>query len=420
MTHLVAARPRATTTIVIRKWHVAALSLAILCVAAFVHDRFRKKVEVRVASPTYGDVERTVSTSGMVTPVNDYPARANFSGMVEKVYVQLGEQVHPGQLLVLMKDQYALSRVINARAELESAEVNNLNVEMNGSQEDRIGFAADMLRAQNEQASAANALSTMQQLEKRGSVSEAEVTAAHQRLQTANAALDALKAKTTQRYSPTDVASWKDKVQADRAALAAENISYANSRITSPIAGTVYTLPVMQYDFVPMGADLLHVADLKRTHIFADFDEADIGRLHVGQPVTITWDGRPGQSWSGRVVGVPLAVTHSGSLNVGRATINIDSPGRDLPIGTNAAVIVTVDRHSHVLTIPREALRTDGSEHFTYRVSGGVLIRTPVDVGIVNALQGEITRGLQPGDLVALHATEGQALTNHLQVTTVK
>ena len=420
--HATAARLGTTTTtaIAIRKWHLVVIGCAISLAAAFIHLRSLEKIEVQIASPSYRDIERTVSSSGTVTPVIDFPARANFSGMVEKIDVQLGQKVHPGQLLLVMKDQYALTRLIKARADLESAEVNSQNVQKNGSQEDRIELSEQTIRTQNEQSAAAAALSTLKQLEKRGSVSGAEVAAGSQRLQAANSAMDALKARTTQRYSPTDVASWKDKVAADKAALEAEQVSYANSRITSPIAGTVYSLPVAQYDFVSFGTDLLRVADLTRTHIFADFDAMDIGRLEVGQPVTITWDGRPGQSWSGQVANIPLAVSHTGALNVGRATINIESPRGDLPIGTGVAVIITVDKHSHVLSIPHEALRTDGSEKFVYSVSGGKLVRTPVEVGIVTPLQAEITMGLEPDSEVALHALDGQSLKVNQSVTTVK
>jgi len=420
--HATAARlgTTATTRVDIRKWHLVVLGFAICLTGVIIHLRSLERIEVQVVTPTYRDIERTVSSSGTVIPVIDFPARANFSGMVEKIDVQLGQQVHPGQLLLVMKDQYALTRLIKARADLESAEVNSQNVQKNGSQEDRIELSEQMVRVQNEQSAAAAALLTLKQLEKRGSVSGAEVAAGNQRLQAANNAMEALQARTTQRYSPTDVASWKDKVTADKAALAAEQVSYANSRITSPIAGTVYALPVAQYDFVSFGTDLLRVADLTRTHIFADFDAMDIGRLRVGESVTITWDGRPGQSWSGEVTKVPLAVSHTGSLNVGRATINIESPRGDLPIGTGVAVTITVDKHSHVLSIPHEALRTEGSAKFVYRVSRGRLVRTPVEVGIVTPLQAEITKGLEPGNEIALHALDGQSLKDDQSVTTVK
>ena len=409
-----------TKTFRLRSWHIALLACASLLFIVLSHSLEREKVEVRVASPDYQDIESTVSTNGTVTPMNDFSARANFSGIVERIDVHLGEKVHVGQMLVLMKDQYALSRVLTARAALESSEVNEENVENNGSQDDRIGFAAELAHAQSEQAAAASAYSTLQELEKRGSVSQAEMLAGSRRLEAANAGLQALQQRSSERYSPRDAASWKERVVADKAALAAEKVSFGNAHITSPIAGTVYLLPVNQYDFVPAGSVLLQVADLNRIHVRANFEEVDVGNLQIGEPVTITWEGKQGQSWSGRVAEKPLAVTHSDASNVGQCTIDIDNPKGDLPVGTNVAVIVTVQKHEHALTVPREALHAEGTAHYVYRVQGDRLVKTPVDVGIINPLRGEITKGLEPQDVIALNRMDAHELTGNLSVTAAK
>ncbi|HEX4756914.1 MAG TPA: efflux RND transporter periplasmic adaptor subunit [Terracidiphilus sp.] len=404
----------------IGKWHVAVLAGAAVLVAGIIYSLNSEKVEVRVISPTFQDIASTISTTGAVSPVKDFTARANFSGMVQTIYVHLGQQVHAGQMVILMKDQFADSRLVAARAALEASEVSEQNVQMNGSQEDRISFAADLVRAQSEQTSAASAYSTLQELAKRGSVSEAEVQAGRQRLQAADASLQALNDRTRKRYSDVDIKSWKDKVAADKASLAAEKVSYANAHIATPISGTVYVLPVSQYDFVNMGSELLHVADLRKIQVHAGFDELDIGKLRVGEQVAITWDGKPGQTWNGRISQKPLALTHSADRNVGQCTIDIDNPKADLPIGTNVAVIVTDQKHSHALTVPRLALHTEGAAHFVYRVAGGKLLRTPVDIGIVNPMQAEITKGIEPQDVIAMNATDDHKLSDDLRVTTTK
>jgi HlyD family secretion protein len=197
-------------------------------------------------------------------------------------------------------------------------------------------------------------------------------------------------------------------------------VSYNNAHITSPIAGTVYLLPVALYDFVPAGTVLLRIADLTKTHIQANFDEVDVGKLNVGEPVTITWEGKPGQSWKGHVAEKPLAVTHSDASNVGQCTIDIDNSNGDLPVGTNVVVVVAVERHPHVLTVPREAVRVEGGAHFVYRVQGGRLVKTPVEIGIASPLRSEITKGLGPQDVVAVSRTDAHELTDNLSVTTGK
>ena len=402
------------------RWQWALLICIGLALMAATYATTRTKADVRVTNPTYQDIESTVSTTGIVVPVNDFPARANFSGLVQKIYVKLGQRVRPGQMLLQMKDQYAVPKLETARAALDEAEVNRENVLNNGSQEDRIGFAADLARAQAEQKEAASNLDSMKALIKKGSVSEAEVDAATQRLDAANAGLRALIERMTHRYSPSDVASWKARIAADKAAVAAEKVSYENANVPSPIAGTVYLLGANMWDFVPAGTDLLHVADLSHLEIRAEFDEADLGQLHIGEPVAVTWDGAPGRTWHGRIESKPLAVTHNGGRSVGLCRIALEDDKGDLPVNTNVAMIVTTQKHSHVMAIPREALHTEGGSEFAYRVVDGKLERTPVEPGLANALNIEITKGLKADDAVVLHATDEAKLSPGIRVKAIR
>lgn len=320
-------------------------------------------------------------------------------------------------MLVQMKDQYTYQRMANARAELDSAEVNKENVQMNGSRDDRIGLQAELLKMRMDQSAAASALATLRELAARGSASESEVEAATQRLQTANTALNALMERATGRYSEADIHSWKARVQADKAAVAAEKVSYENAHISTPIDGTVYDVPIASYDFVPVGADLVRVADLSKLRIHANFFELDVHKLRVGELARIAWEGNPNRSWRGRVVETPLAVSSQGTARVGRTTIEINDENGDVPINTNVTVIVTADDHSHALTIPREALYADRSNAYVYRLVDGSLAKTPVGVGIVNAMRAEIVKGIASSDVVVLHAKAGEALVDGLRVT---
>jgi HlyD family secretion protein len=400
----------------IRPWQIALIVGAVLLIAGFGYSHERKRAQIAAATPAYQDIELTVSAQGTVLPFNDFQARANFSGMVDKIYVQLGEKVRAGQMLISMRDQYALSRVESARAALESSEVNNQNVQHNGSQEDRIAFEAELARDQREQESAAKALATIKQLEARGSASEAEVMAAKQRLDAADMALAELKRRMSARYSSTDAESWRLRVKADKAALAAEKVSYDNANLASPISGTVYLIPVRLYDFVPMGAELLHVADLSKIRIRADFYEQDVGKLQTGQPVKILWEGDANRTWHGRIASRPLAITRTQDASFGQCMIGLDDARGDLPVNTNVTAVVTVAKHEHALTIPREALHTEGAAHYVYRVDGDKLSRVPVVIGIVNPLRAEITNGLSVKDQVALHGANDEPLSDGLKI----
>jgi HlyD family secretion protein len=410
----IAARPR---EFVITRRHLIIAGAIVLVIGVAVFLYRQRAVEVELASPAYEDIETAVSANGNVIPTNDFAARATFSGIVDNIYVHLGQRVQPGQKLLQMRDQFAQSRLDHARAAVLTAELNAQNVRGNGSKEDQIAQASDLERAGNEQNAASKALATVQQLRQLGSASDAEVAAATQRVNTANAVLQAAKDRSQGRYGPEDVKSTEEKVAAEKANLAGERVSYTNANVVAPIEGTVYLLPVKRYDFVQMGADLVHVADLKRLSIRASFYEPDIRQLKTGESVRITWgNGAPGRTWNGRLESKPMAVTGEGVLRTGICIVDITSDTDGLPVNTSVTITATVQKHSHVMTLPREAVRDEGSTHFVYRVAGGRLRRTSVQVGLVNAMRAEITSGLKSDDRVAVHATEGVSLRDDLQV----
>ena len=403
----------------LRKWHIVLLLTAVVIIGLAAYSGRGNKIDVQVTSPAYQNLENTVGTGGTVVPLDEFPARANFAGIVTKIHVHLGQKVRAGQLLLTMKDQYALSRLENARSALDAARVSEEDAKNNGSPEDRLGYASDRRKALQEQQSATTALATLKQLRQRGSVSDAEVALGQQRLQTANDNLQSLDERNQQRYTPADLQTLKVKVDAAKAALAAEQVSYRNAYITSPIKGTVYIIPVAQYDFVPMGGDLLRVADMTKIQVHADFDEADISKLHDGQPVKISWDGRPDRTWRGHVEHAPLAVTADGPRNIGQCTIAVDDADGDLPADSHVTIMVTIATHPHALAIPREALHTEGAGgRYVYRVVNGKMEKTPVRVGLANLTTAEITGGLSPSDVIVVRALHGASLENHARVTT--
>lgn len=389
-------------------WRPALVVLLVLglCVALAKLLKKQEPTDIRVAHADYENLVKTISTTGTVFPVNEFQARANFPGIVDKLFVALGDKVHPGEMLVQMKDPYAVSRVATANANLKSAEVGDQNIQNGGSAEERISLQGDLAHAQQAVQKARQSLAALRKLEANGAASAAEVQAAQQQLDSANTTLKTLKERSTGRFSKADRASAAARVADARAALDAAQVAYDNANITSPIAGTVYSIPVRQYDFVPMGADLMNVANLTKVQIRAFFDEPEMGGLAVGQPVRVLWDGKPNREWHGHIKQAPVAAMVMGPRSVGEVTIDTDDANGELLPNITVTVIVTTQRAVHVLSIPREALHTEGKQHYVLRVvKNGRLVRTPVQVGIVNLSRAEIRSGITPQDTIAVGVT---------------
>jgi HlyD family secretion protein len=206
-----------------------------------------------------------------------------------------------------------------------------------------------------------------------------------------------------------------------RAAVASAENNLANVDIRAPISGSVYNIPFNQYDWVQFGEDMLDVADLKQLRVRAYFDEPEIGRLAVGQPVKIEWAAKPGVAWHGRVTLVPTSIFKYNTRNVGICLISIDDPTPDLIPNTNVTVTVTEAERDHVLSIPREALHTDGPRNFVYRIVKGKLQQTTVVIGALNLTNVEIVSGLSANDLVVRGAKSSVVeLTDGLEVKQVE
>ncbi len=393
------------------------LTVAILAYIIF-RSTTRELVEVRASTVDHQNMVSSISTNGKVEPIGEFQAYAPAPGIIAKVYVDVLQKVKAGDLLIKMDDSDAVAKLASANATLRTAEATLHDMEQGGSQEERIALSGDLSRAQLQQQQAQKDLTALQQLQQSGAASASEVAAAQERLQASNTSLQNIQNRTTQRYSAPDKARVEAQVADARAALGAAQSTYNSYNIRTPQAGTVYSIPVSTYDFVPAGENLVDVADLNKIQVHAYFDEPEIGKLAVGQAVKITWDAKPTQTWHGHITVAPTTVVTYGTRNVGECLITVDDAREDLLPNTNVIVTVTVAQRFNTLTIPREALHSENGD-FVYRIVNNKLVRTPVQVGLLNLIRVEITGGLSEKDIVARNAINNRELTNGLPVKIV-
>ena len=375
-------------------------------------------VEVTAARVEPKTLTQTKSTNARVEPLENVDAHAPMAGVVDNVYVRLGQQVQTGQELVRMDDSDARKELATAEAALASSMTSLQMMEQGGTATERLSSTADISSAKTQVAQDSASLSALEKLQAQGAASANEVAQAQHQLSLAQARLTELQAQKSARYSTADIKTQKAQVAEAQAAVDAARSAYAGVDIHAPFAGTVYALPVTQYQFVPAGEALVQLANLRKLQITAYFDEPEIGQLKAGQPVTIVWAAKPNEMWHGHVVSVPTTITTYGNTrNVGECLISVDDADGVLLPNTNVIVTVTELRRENVLSLPREALRTEGmNNYYVYRIVGDHLVKTPVQVGLTNNQRFEITGGLKEGDLVALGATTEVELSDGLRV----
>ena len=386
----------------------------------FARSHFREVVEVRTAKAMQAPLVSTVSTNGKVEPVEDYNPHATVAGIVKKVFVEVGAHVKRGQSLIKMDDSDATSRLAAAQASLVAAEANLKNMQQNGTQDERLGQQSDLTNALAQQKQAATTLTATQALQARGSASANEVAVAQQRLSDAQTRVSQLKARSSSRFSSLDLSSQQSQVAQARAALLAARSAYGGVDLRAPFDGTVYSVPVSDLDFVQFGEALLNMANLNHIQVRAYFDEPEIGKLTAGQPVKIVWDAKPYSTWHGHIERAPSTIITYGTRNVGECIISVDDAKGDLLPNTNVTVSVTVSQLADVLSVPREALRTEGPKNYVYRIVDGHLKEVPLQVGASNLTRIQITGGLNEGDVVALSAVSNSELKDGQEVKALR
>jgi len=397
-------------------WTLAAILLIIVFFA--VRRLTREELPLRVAEATMQDLVTTDSTNGKVEPQPpNFAAHAPAPGTVKQLYVKPGDLVPKGKLLLSLDDADAIARNSGALAALRGAQANYQAAEQGGTQEERNSLAGELAKAQMDRDQAQSDLDTLKKLVSQGAAAPGEVASAQQRLGAANTALSTLQKKQTGRYSPADMAHSRADLEQAQAAFAAASTVVARSNVRAPFAGTVYSLPVSQSEYVEQGALLLQLADLTRLQVRAYFDEPELGSLHAGLPATIVWDALPDREWHGRILRMPSTIiNYQNTRNVGEVLVSVEDAGGELMPNTNVKVTVTEERLDHVLTIPREALHSESGKSYVYLLHGKVLRRQPVTVGARNLTQVQVVKGLAENATVALSTTNGEPLAEGVPV----
>jgi HlyD family secretion protein len=307
----------------------------------------------------------------------------------------------------------ALSSVKAAQAALEA-------VTHNGTQQERQMAAADGTRARLERDEARQGLESLIKLHSTGAASASEVAAARQRLDAAEANLRASDQNSNSRYSPAEVERAQAALADAEAGLAEARQVMAQTAVHAPAAGTIYSLNASPTEFVEEGKLLLQLADLQHERVRAYFDEPEIGRLAVGQKIQIKWDAKPGRIWNGHIERTLVTVINLGTRSVGEVLVKIDDADGELLPDTNVSATVTISSEPNALSIPREALHSENSKTFVYKVVKNSLKRAYVTTGIINLTQVAILSGLEEGDQVATGSVNGQPLQEGVSIKVVR
>lgn len=310
---------------------VAVALVALLLVAAVVVFAMRRKKDdpaeaYRTVPADRGDVVMTVTATGTLSAVTTVQVGSQISGVIANLHADFNSPVRKGQLLAEL-DPTPFQAQVEQRS-------------------------ADLRRAQVERANAAATFQRQKRLVESGLVSPAE-------LENVRAALDSASALVDQ----------------SAAALRQAQANLKYTRILSPIDGVVVE---RQYDIGQTVAasfqapTLFTIAqDLTKMQVQADIDQADIGRLRVGQPARFTVDAYPEQTFEGEIAEIRLNATTNQNVVTYPVIIGVRNPERKLRPKMTADVTIDVAEAKNVLRVQNAALRFRPEEEAGGEARGG-------------------------------------------------
>jgi multidrug efflux pump subunit AcrA (membrane-fusion protein) len=178
----------------------------------------------------------------------------------------------------------------------------------------------------------------------------------------------------------------------------------AGTTIVAPSAGRVLSVAGSVGQAASAGgAGFIVIGGIDSLAVEAQFSEADVAAVAVGQPATVTLADHPGVTYKATVTEVDPAGTASGQLVRYGVQLEFTQPPSDLLLGQSAVAAVVTASAPGVLYVPNAALSNLRGNTATLKVRavGGDVSRT-VTVGLAGDQGTEIKSGLVAGDVVVV------------------
>jgi len=353
----------------------------------------RSKTEIdpsKLATAEKGDIARSVVATGKIQPLTKVEVKSKASGIVEKLDADYGDTVREGQVLVELDKETLQAQVREARAQLLSAQaaLQRTRVEAQGPDLPFLKSATERARRLYEQG-----------------------------LISTNVLEDAQKeyelALNKQRAAQSNVSVNQAEVARAQATLERADTDLRNSTIVSPMTGLVLSRDVEVGDAVSsiliLGSQatlVMTLGDVTSVYVLGKVDEADIGKVYLGQAARITVESFKDKKFVGKVTKISPFGKEKDNVTTFEVRVSIENPGGELKANMSANAEIIREEKKDVLLVPDSAILYDKDRKTSVEVPDpkgeNGRRKLAVKVGISNGVKAEVMEGLKPGDKVVL------------------
>jgi HlyD family secretion protein len=186
-----------------------------------------------------------------------------------------------------------------------------------------------------------------------------------------------------------------------QAGVASAEANLSGARIVAPISGVVTQLDAKIGQLASPGTPLISIIGNSGFEVDAGVSETDVGKLIVGNKVTMTLDAFPNETFTGSVFYIAPAQTNTQGVISYQIKISFDKDDPRLKSGLTANVDIQTKQKDMVLILPQYAILQNDSGTFVETLVGKTVTTNPVTLGIQDQKGNvEILSGVTLGERV--------------------
>ena len=312
------------------------------------------ETKYRAAKVERGPLQAVVVASGTLNAVTTVQVGSQVSGQVLEIFADFNTLVKKDQIIARIDPQSFELRVNQTRADVDAAK-------------SAVAVATSALAAQRAEtgrvkvnlADAERDLNRKKMLVEKNFISPAELDKARTLFDSTREQLKSVEAQIE--VNAAQIASAQATVKQREALLKQSQVDLERTIIRAPVAGTVILRNVDAGQTVAASLQapvLFTIAqDLRDMQVEAAIDEADVGRMRVGQQANFTVDAFPRRNFAGEIRQIRKSPVNVQNVISYTVVISAANPDQSLLPGMTANVRVVVDSRDNVLKVANAALR---------------------------------------------------------------
>jgi HlyD family secretion protein len=391
-----------------RRWIWGIAMLAVLTGGGFAVRAALKPKNIidpsKLAAIEKGTIARSVVATGKIEPRSTVEVKSKASGIVKKLYVEYGDWVKQGQLLAELDKEELQARLREAKASLQAAQ----------AAEDAANAALERNKVEAEGPDLPfikSAMDRAQELHRQGLIAKNLVEDAEKMYQMAlNKQMTAHRNLAVTR---AEIAKAKAQVAQANAFLERAEEDLRNSTIISPIDGLVLSRNVEMGNAVSsilvLGSQatlLFTLGDVGDVFVRGKVDQADIGKVYMGQRTRIIVESFRDRKFEGKIYKISPLGVEKDNVTTFEVQVSIHNPGRELKANMSANAEIIMEEKPDVLLVPEASVIYDKDRNASVEIPDITAEKgrkkLPVKLGISNGVKTELVSGLNLGQKVIL------------------